>query len=827
MQFVAYLKQARHLGAVIGGIAMAYFLAPQSIASVEDDENLLRFLDPLPPEVLEEFSPAAAEVLKAFSRDQGIQQFEARPRPVPEQLYPIIKSAQLNDKPVIEFQVVDEFGIGIEGLRQGENVSFSFTVSRLLRGANGNTPFWNSYIRGADEGVPRAQATTFSSGTLEELGDGNYRFTFSQTLESISDVRFLPVSTHRVGMEIRNAVISGQSVAGNDGVFDIQPSTGDTNGIMERRIVAQEACAECHGTEEFAFHGGPRKSVDYCVTCHQPFSRDVGTGNTINFPVMIHKIHAGASLNNLPYQICGFGCEAFGAPPDDFSDVHFPQSLQNCTVCHDPANPETPQAVNIANRPTAETCASCHDDLAFDRFGLTNENRNHPGLAQPNTTCSACHSETGLLVSALESHRIDSKEAAKRFQYNILEITNTAEGESPIVTFSVTDPTNDGAPYDIANDPPFTGSGTSFTMDFAWPNSDFTNIADASGTTVTGRAASVPVGISLVTGSGGLPQGVFDNGDGTFTVDTSMVSSPVVIPATDPPLGSGTVILEGHPAGDFDRDGEYSDRVPATSADAAFAITDPAAEFRRLVVDVEKCQNCHGENDGLSLHGNNRTDNVFACAVCHNPNATDIFRRPADGDGVANGVNLAAADFLEDRPIDFKYMIHAIHAADIRTEPYVAYGFGMRPHDFSEVGYPRSPADCEACHVGGSYDLPLGENVLATTMDSGATVTAASFFGPSAFAPDAGAATDPTDDNNVSRTAAVCVACHDSEVSRVHMSMRSDDPISFGNAFLDNPNPIRDPDTQALIDMGPQENCTFCHAPDGFVPISEAHGIRR
>ena len=189
---------------------------------------------------------------------------------------------------------------------------------------------------------------------------------------------------------------------------------------------------------------------------------------------MIHKIHTGADLNNKPYEFCGFGCERFGAPPDDFSDIHYPQSTMNCTKCHDPSDEATPQAINIANAPTAETCASCHDDLAFDETGLTNANRNHLGLAQPNSTCAACHSENGLMVNSLEEHRLLAAEAAQKFQYNILSVTNTGEGESPVVTFSITDPTNNNAPYDLATDPAFNSGPTSTNVTFAWPNSDYT-----------------------------------------------------------------------------------------------------------------------------------------------------------------------------------------------------------------------------------------------------------------------------------------------------------------------------------------------------------------
>ncbi len=89
------------------------------------------------------------------------------------------------------------------------------------------------------------------------------------------------------------------------------------------------------------------------------------------------------------------------------------------------------------------------------------------------------------------------------------------------------------------------------------------------------------------------------------------------------------------------------------------------------------------------------------------------------------------------------------------------------------------------------------------------------------------AALDPTDDNNVSATAAVCTACHDSDLALEHISVRSDSEISFGNSFLMNPDPIVDPDTQARLDMAGSENCAFCHGPGQFADIAVEHGLKK
>lgn len=234
-----------------------------------------------------------------------------------------------------------------------------------------------------------------------------------------------------------------------------------------------------------------------------------------------------------------------------------------------------------------------------------------------------------------------------------------------------------------------------------------------------------------------------DNGDGTFTV-----TSPVALPSTT--VGSGVIAVDGHPAGDFDGDGTYSDRVPVTNVVQAFAITDESAEDRRDVVNIASCNQCH---DVLSLHGNNRTDNPQMCVICHNDDATDIEVRPSEAE---------AADGKIEEAIDFKYMIHAIHAGQedlhgFREEGIVVYGFGGSINDFSEVRLPAGTdnlRNCQGCHRSGTFDVPIDENVLPTTILTGVNLSS------------------PDDDTNITPTAAVCSSCHDSVESKTHISQQ-------------------------------------------------------
>ena len=142
------------------------------------------------------------------------------------------------------------------------------------------------------------------------------------------------------------------------------------------------------------------------------------------------------------------------------------------------------------------------------------------------------------------------------------------------------------------------------------------------------------------------------------------VTSPIAVPAT----ASGTlaVTIDGHPAVDIDG---TPTRIGVTNAVAYAPITDTSAVPRRNAVAIEKCNDCHNQ---LSIHGNNRTDNIEVCVTCHNPNATDINRRVG-----------TCADELgtDDVSIDMKYMIHALHAGGPpEGVPYDVCGFGFPQH---------------------------------------------------------------------------------------------------------------------------------------------------
>ncbi|WP_144394656.1 OmcA/MtrC family decaheme c-type cytochrome [Pleionea sediminis] len=695
-----------------------------------------------------------------------------------------IDNVETNGNFTVWFSANDQDGDPFTGLTANE---VRFIIAKLIPGTAGDADSWQSYINRIEEPgevgsgtEPQLQATAERNGEFTNNQNGTYRYTFATPIQNVSDpvpIAYQPDLVHRVAIQV-----SGKFSPIN-ATYNFIPSTGATDNLNQRHIVTTETCNSCHG--ELAFHGGGRTDVDYCVTCHNPGSTDAQSGNTVDFKVMIHKIHRGADLPSVQsgteYQIWGFRNSEH-----NYSDVHFPQNIKNCTKCHDSSNEETPQASNWFERPTLEACGSCHDDIDF-ADGVAGGHVG--GVVTDNSECTTCHAPDRVAGSVFDSHAQPDKVEAEKYQYNILSITQTAPGEFPIIQFSITDPTNGDNPYSLT-EPAWTASAgaSRLAILLSWNTEDYAN-NDA------GRAPATAVSMNGLNATNNL--------DGTFSITSS-----VAIPADM--TGSGAAAIEGHPAGDLDGDGTYSDRIPVKGAVSYFAITDDSPTPRREVVDLQKCQNCHGTLDGLSFHGNNRTDNLQLCAMCHNPNNTDLAMRPTDPDGSDNEMNTNALDNLEEQTIDFKYLIHAIHGAEVRDNNLVVYGFGNQAHDFSEIRYPNNPDNCLACHIQESLTLPLNNNVLATTIDSQATVNNQSPFGSTDLVPLV-AALDQSDDHNIGATAAVCSSCHDSDLAKAHMKHNG----SSFNAL------------QGEFDSGVYvETCAICHGQDRVADILKVHELQ-
>jgi OmcA/MtrC family decaheme c-type cytochrome len=144
------------------------------------------------------------------------------------------------------------------------------------------------------------------------------------------------------------------------------------------------------------------------------------------------------------------------------------------------------------------------------------------------------------------------------------------------------------------------------------------------------------------------------------------------------------------------------------------------------------------------------------------------------------------------------------------------------------VGFPRGANECDACHVGNTQVPPIGAGVLATTVDTQATVKTASPFGSGNFVGPDGAAIgggDPSDDGNITATAAVCSACHDGTEALAHMrdvggagiSDEAPGNVSSGAGLAV---------TQADVDNSIYvESCGVCHGSGREADVNRVHGL--
>ncbi len=739
-----------------------------------------------------------------------------------------VTGVTISSPPVIRFRVNDQSGNGATGLTLND---LRFTVAKLVPGANGGPSTWQNYVNTVQSATSNIRATaeggtsgTSISGTLVDNGDGSYTYTFKTDITNATcpvspctnaagqtlDLSYKPGLPHRFGIQTRGTLPIVNAV------YDLQPSTGATTGLYKREIVATTKCNECHN--KLAAHGGSRVETKFCVTCHNPGSSTTGqigtssTNLTVDFKVYIHKIHRGASLPSV------LGADGVAGTADDgkymigtsdFSTVVFPQDIRNCTKCHDGANATTPQGDNWKTQPSMEACGSCHDNVNFATGA------NHPGGVQiSNSTCYGCHSTGGMAGPIETSHSIPAKVAGAKFKFDVISVTG---GATPVIQISVTDPTNSNAAYDIASgtattNPVFKTPSTSrLAIDIAWNTSDFTN--NASGTN-----PAQPLSINPVDACDGTPIADWSCSvsGGVYTLTKS---TPLPAGAT----GTGRVGFEGHTAAQ-DSTGAWTVSVPVKSVVKDWAISGTVTA-RRTVVDVAKCDKCH---DQLSLHGGNRNDEPQLCAICHNPYDTDVNRRPKTGAGIPDTV--AAIDGKKMEAIDFKRMIHGIHAAaktslngattlyGFRNKGIVVYGFGNVANDFSDIRFPGILNDCTACHTNtsstsgvGTYELtgiwdPSSSTfgtVMGSTIDAAPTATDATTL--------ASQLADQTDDLKISPTAAVCSSCHDGTTSQVHMQ-------SYGALFSA---------TQTTISGGATlETCAICHGPGRTADVKTMHSIQ-
>jgi len=707
-----------------------------------------------------------------------------------------ITSVTIAGPPVVKFTLVNQNGTPVQGLPAAD---LGFAIAQLVPGLDGRSSQWNSYIYStvppaacptgvaACATVPRLQASVeaATSGSLVDHGDGSYQYTFHKDITQDRNVLYSAALTHRVGFEIRGLAQA------NNAAYTFQPSTGATSGIFSREIVDTATCDTCHTM--LTAHGGARVEVQYCVMCHNPGTVDPTSGNPLDMTVMVHKIHAGSTLpsisdyatgtsNPAPILGQGYWIVGYGDSLSNFNTVVYPQDIRNCTTCHVQTHPKLTETLNFSTVPTLEACGACHDTINF-ATGL-NHGR---GIIANDTQCSTCHGPTSTIdnsqLQVITAHVIPEMVVQKQVAYHIIKATNTGPGQKPVVQFSVTNPVNGNRPWNLVTDEPFayctnpSFGESNLSLAMAWSTTDYTNV----GSGVTSEAAQ-PISVAVTCAATPLTA----NGDGSYTVTFT-----TAIPANV--TGSAGILFQGHPAHDFG-DGRGAQEIPVPSVVGFAPITDPMAVPRREVAAVANCDTCHFQLNG---HGSNRVDSVQACALCHNPDATDVVARIGAGITPANP---DPTDHLAEQSIDIKVMIHAIHASAVRAAdlgtPYVVYHRGGA-NDFSTLAFSGLTNNCVACHDEGTYypPDPGTSTVLASTIS-----TYVNGVGNSG----------PAGQTAVTAATAACSGCHQSAVEKTHM-------IQNGGSFT----AVKDAGSHVVS----AETCVICHGPGAVADVKVVHNL--
>ena len=603
------------------------------------------------------------------------------------------------------------------------NISFVLAHLNSTDGKVGEyTPYYTASVDGATVGnvapaMPNAtQPRSENDGTWTETDAsmGMYTYQFKRALPEDYDKG----KTHTLAI-YASRTFDGATYVSNP-VFHFRPDGQDVT--EKREIVSTAACNACHNT--LRVHGGSRREVGLCITCHVEGMSDPESGNSIDMVQLIHKIHRGEDLPSVvggtAYKIVGFNNSVH-----DYSHVVFPQPLENCETCHQGGADSDRWKTTL----TRYACGSCHDDISFTSPAPNGMKLHAGGPQMSDSLCATCHSEGMGPLATLESDVVKVHAALDEFPLrdltsgaiisappaltgSIVSVTGTGPAEAPVVRFTVA---VNGEPYDIL------ASGKELNrlrFTFAGPTTDYAGYVQytAQGTGAVGTLAA------------GSTAGEF-----TWTVAGGVTMTTIATACNTQPAGSFAVGMEGRMTAMATRPNATNTSVnyPMHNKVAYFAVTDAEAVPRREAVIVENCNHCHQD---LGAHGGSRNDPEY-CVLCHSANkdATDI-PAPAVGD-----TKLTAS-------VRLSHMIHRIHTGENGTDPYI-----IGSHDFTEVLFPGDRQNCLNCHVKSHYALPL-PNLLPTHLTQ----------------IDSNNARVPSTDYYMQATAAACTGCHDSESTITH-----------------------------------------------------------
>jgi OmcA/MtrC family decaheme c-type cytochrome len=615
----------------------------------------------------------------------------------------------------------DASGVPLDpaGLLSEGAVEIELALAWLAAGEDGAPLSYTAYTTREQTsdgtGQTAIQAYTETDGALVaiDVAAGVHEYAFAAGADpALADrTHTVTASASRVYRGVRYRAVATR---------DFVPDGSDV--AVTRELVTTAACEGCHVA--LRAHAGRFREARVCILCHTPQSSDPDTGNTVDFAVMIHKIHRG---RDLPSVVAGGAYRLVGddGAERDYGDVGYPREVQDCASCH-----AGQQADFFKARPGRAACGACHDATSFVQPVPPGTTLHTGGPQATDANCTVCHPAQGGVAGVVDMHRTPLLDpASPALALEILDITATGPGQTPAIRFRVT---VNGTGRDISAAP------------LPW-----LRVTTAGPTSEHGRDAQAAI-------QGPGAEGVLAAEDAAAGVFRYTLPAPAAVPVDA--TGSQSFGLEG-----FLLAGGV--RLAALAPVVHAPVTDAAAIPRRTVVSADACDQCHGT---LRAHQGMRT-NAQYCPLCHHPGRSN-----------ADHVSRFEDDTVLAEPLDYKVMIHRIHRGADGGQPYVLGADPApdrdnpqgTPRDFGGLRYPADLRRCDACHEPGTEGLPLGPDVRPSRADI-LTCTED---------PDADG-NDFCDARTVAASprppiTAVCTSCHDSVAAVAHAAvMTTDDGV--------------------------------------------------
>jgi OmcA/MtrC family decaheme c-type cytochrome len=249
------------------------------------------------------------------------------------------------------------------------------------------------------------------AATATCANDGTCTYTFTHAIPANA------TGSYAIGIEARrgSTLLAGtaqQQTSEYGAINKVIYFAVDGSKVAPRRqVVDINKCNGCHSF--LSLHGENRNQIEMCVLCHNPSENDASVrpnatvasdkaqpNQSVNFALMIHKIHTGEQMQALgqSYVIVGYG-----GSHNDFSDVRYPAmtltggvaNTASCYMCHITGTEATfPIGKNavldtqgrISPVPaTTSACTACHMKLSALAHSVS---QTDPKFGE---SCDVCH----------------------------------------------------------------------------------------------------------------------------------------------------------------------------------------------------------------------------------------------------------------------------------------------------------------------------------------------------------------------------------------------------------------------------------------------------